>query len=306
MIIRKNTCKLAVVQAAPIMFDKEKSTEKALHLIEESAAHGAELVVFPELFIPGYPYGMTFGFTVGSRNPDGRKDWKNYYDNSLLADGEEMQKIVSCARKHHVYVSIGYSECDPITATLYNSNMMISPDGQTLNHRKLKPTGAERVVWGDADRGYFPVVDTPWGPMGSLICWESYMPLARTALYEKGVTLYISPNTNDNPEWQATVQHIALEGRCYFINCDMVFHRADYPTGLHCPDEIARLNDIPCRGGSCIVDPYGHYVVQPVWDSEDILYADLDMQRVPASRMELDVCGHYARPDVLRLTVQDA
>ena len=173
-------------------------------------------------------------------------------------------------------------------------------------HRKLKPTGAERVVWGDADRGYFPVVDTPWGPIGSLICWESYMPLARTALYEKGVTLYISPNTNDNPEWQATVQHIALEGRCYFINCDMVFHRADYPAGLHCPDEIARLNDIPCRGGSCIVDPYGHYVVQPVWDSEDILYADLDMLRVPASRMELDVCGHYARPDVLHLTVQDA
>ena len=142
--------------------------------------------------------------------------------------------------------------------------------------------------------------------MGSLICWESYMPLARTALYEKGVTLYISPNTYDIPEWQATVQPIALEGRCYFINCDMVFHRADYPAGLHCPDEIARLNDTPCRGGSCIVDPYGHYVVQPVWDSEDILYADLDMQRVPASRMELAVCGHYARPDVLRLTVQDA
>ena len=161
------------------------------------------------------------------------------------------------------------------------------------------------MVWGDADRGYFPVVDTPWGPMGSLICWESYMPLARTALYEKGVTLYISPNTNDNPEWQATVQHIALEGRCYFINCDMVFHRADYPAGLHCPEELARLSDIPCRGGSCIVDPYGHYVVQPVWDSEDILYADLDMRRVPVSRMELDVCGHYARPDVLHLTVQD-
>ena len=194
-----------------------------------------------------------------------------------------------------------------MTGTLYNSNLIFRPDGTLAPvHRKLKPTGAERVVWGDADRGYFPVVDTPWGPMGSLICWESYMPLARTALYEKGVTLYISPNTNDNPEWQATVQHIALEGRCYFINCDMVFHRADYPAGLHCPEELARLSDIPCRGGSCIVDPYGHYVVQPVWDREDILYADLDMHRVPASRMELDVCGHYARPDVLRLTVQDA
>ena len=299
-------CRLAIVQAAPVMFDKDACLEKAIRLIEEAAQNGAELIVFPELFLPGYPYGMTFGYTVGSRKEPGRADWKIYYDNSILSDGAEMQQLIDCAKRLDVYLSFGYSERDAQTATLYNSNMLISPQGQALNHRKLKPTGAERVVWGDADRGYFPVVDTPWGPMGSLICWESYMPLARTALYEKGVALYISPNTNDNPEWQATVQHIALEGRCYFINCDMVFHRADYPAGLHCPEELARLSDIPCRGGSCIVDPYGHYVVQPVWDSEDILYADLDMQRVPASRMELDVCGHYARPDVLRLTVQDA
>ena len=302
----KPTCRIAVVQAAPVLFDKTACTDKAVRLIAECAQHGAELIVFPELFIPGYPYGMTFGFTVGSRKAAGRQDWKQYYDNSLLADGPELRQLMDKARALGIYLSMGYSERDAVTGTLYNANMMIAPDGRAMNHRKLKPTGSERVVWGDAERDYFPVMDTPWGPMANLICWESYMPLARTALYEKGVTLYISPNTNDNPEWQATVQHIALEGRCYFINCDMVFHRADYPTGLHCPDEIARLNDIPCRGGSCIVDPYGHYVVQPVWDSEDILYADLDMQRVPASRMELDVCGHYARPDVLRLTVQDA
>ena len=305
MIIRKNTCKLAVVQAAPIMFDKEKSTEKALRLIEESAAHGAELVVFPELFIPGYPYGMTFGFTVGSRNPDGRKDWKNYYDNSLLASGEEMQKIVSWAQKHHVYVSIGYSECDPITATLYNSNMMISPDGQTLNHRKLKPTGSERVVWGDADRDYFPVMQTPWGPMANLICWESYMPLARVALYQKGVTLYISPNTNDNKEWQDTIRHIAIEGHCFFINADLFFTKDMYPETAGAAEEIGRLNDIVCRGGSCVIDPYGHADSDTVWDREAIIYAELDMQKVPASRMEHDVCGHYARPDVLKLQVEE-
>ena len=301
----KNTCRAAIVQATPVMFDKARSLEKALRLMDEAAANAAELIVFPELFLPGYPYGMTFGFTVGSRRADGRQDWKQYYDNSLLADGPEMQQLRDRAAALGVYLSMGYSQRDAVTGTLYNSNMMIAPDGRAMNHRKLKPTGSERVVWGDADRDYFPVMDTPWGPMASLICWESYMPLARTALYEKGVTLYISPNTNDNPEWQATVQHIALEGRCYFINCDMVFHRADYPAGLHCPEELARLSDIPCRGGSCIVDPYGHYVVQPVWDREDILYADLDMHLVPASRMELDVCGHYARPDVLRLTVQD-
>mgnify|MGYP000245385788 CR=1 FL=1 len=305
MIIKKDTCKLALVQAAPVMFDKDKCVEKIIALIGEAAAKGAELIVFPELFIPGYPYGMTYGFTVGSRSRAGREDWKTYYDNSILADGAEMQSIVDCAKEHSVYVSVGYSERDAVTATLYNSNVMIAPDGQTMNHRKLKPTGSERVVWGDADKDFFPVMETPWGPMGNLICWESYMPLARVALYEKGVTLYLSPNTNDNEEWQATIRHIAIEGHCFFVNCDMVFTRDMYPAGLHCPEEIGRLPDIVCRGGSCVVDPYGHYVTQPVWDREAIICADLDLTQVPRSRMEFDGCGHYARPDVLKLTVDD-
>ena len=198
----KDTCKLAVVQAAPVMFDKTACIEKALKLINECTANGAELIVFPELFIPGYPYGMTFGFRVGSRNADGRKDWKVYYDNSILANGPEMQQLIEKAKEQGIYLSIGYSERDAVTGTLYNSNMMIAPDGTAMNHRKLKPTGSERVVWGDADRDYFPVMETPWGPMGNLICWESYMPLARVALYQKGISLYISPNTNDNPEWR--------------------------------------------------------------------------------------------------------
>lgn len=172
-------------------------------------------------------------------------------------------------------------------------------------HRKLKPTGAERLVYGDANKDYFPITDTPWGPMGNLICWESYMPLARVALYQKGITLYISPNTNDNPEWQDTIKHIAIEGHCFFINADMVFTKEMYPKDLHCPQEIEQLSDIPCRGGSCVVDPYGHYVTQPVWDKEDIIYADLDMQQAIASRMEFDGVGHYARPDVLELRVHE-
>lgn len=305
MIIRKDTCKLAVVQAAPVMFDKAACVEKALALIEECAAGGAELIVFPELFIPGYPYGMTFGFTVGSRNAAGREDWKTYYDNSILADGPEMRLLIESAVRHGVYLSIGYSERDAVTATLYNSNMMIAPDGTALNHRKLKPTGSERVVWGDGDRDFFPVLDTPWGPMGNLICWESYMPLARVALYQKGITFYISPNTNDNPEWQNTIRHIAIEGHCYFINSDMFFTRADYPATAGAAEEIAALPEIVCRGGSCVIDPYGHEVTAPVWDKEDIIFAELDMQKVPASRMEHDVCGHYARPDVLRLSAED-
>lgn len=301
----KDTCKLAVVQAAPVMFDKTACIEKALKLINECTANGAELIVFPELFIPGYPYGMTFGFRVGSRNADGRKDWKAYYDNSILANGPEMQQLIEKAKEQGIYLSIGYSERDAVTGTLYNSNMMIAPDGTAMNHRKLKPTGSERVVWGDADRDYFLVMETPWGPMGNLICWESYMPLARVALYQKGISLYISPNTNDNPEWQDTIRHIAIERHCYFINCDMFFTRADYPKTASAGEEIAKLPEIACRGGSCVVDPFGHVVSDTIWDQEGIIYAELDMQKVPASKMEHDVCGHYARPDVLKLQVED-
>ena len=302
----KKSCKIAVVQAAPVLFDKDACVEKAVKLIHEAAAQGSELIVFPELFIPCYPYGMTFGFTVGSRNADGRKDWKRYYDNSILCPGPETEILGAAAKEAGAYVSIGVSERAPLSATLYNTNLVFTPVGKLdAIHRKLKPTGAERVVWGDANKNYFPITDTPWGPMGSMICWESYMPLARVALYEKGVTLYLSPNTNDNEEWQATIRHIAIEGHCFFVNCDMYFTRDMYPKDLLSQEEIGRLNDIVCRGGSCVVDPYGHYVTQPVWDKEEIIYADLDMDMVPSSRMEFDATGHYARPDVLELRIHE-
>ena len=302
----KPICRVAVVQAAPVLFDTAAGLEKALGLIREAAENGAELVVFPELFLPCYPYGMTFGFTVGHREESGRADWKRYYDNSLLVPGPETEALAAAAREAGLWLSIGVSERVPESGTLYNTNLIFAPDGSlAVHHRKLKPTGAERVVWGDADRGFFPVAETPWGPMGSLICWESYMPLARVALYEKGVTLYLSPNTNDNEEWQATIRHIAIEGHCYFINCDMVFDRSQYPADLNAQEEIARLPETVCRGGSCVVDPYGHYVTEPVWDREALIYADLDMNAVPASRMEFDACGHYSRPDVLRLEYDD-
>ncbi len=301
----KKECRIAVVQATPVMFDKDQCVEKVLRYIDECAKNGAELIVFPELFIPGYPLGMTYGFTVGSRKAAGRKDWKVYYDNSILANGEQMRAIVESAKKNGVYVSIGYSERDEVTSTLYNSNMMISPEGECLNHRKLKPTGSERVVWGDGQKDYFPVMQTPWGPMGNLICWESYMPLARVALYQKGITIYISPNTNDNEEWQSTIRHIAIEGHVFFVNCDMFFKRSDYPKTESAEAEIAALPEIACRGGSNIIDPFGHPVTETLWDREGILYATLDMDMAYAAKMEMDCVGHYARPDVLRLEVEE-
>ena len=299
-------CKIGVVQAAPVMFDAAASAEKAASLIDEAADNGAQLIVFPELFIPGYPYGLNFGFSVGRRDEAVRPDWARYAANSVLVPGRELDIACKRAKARGVWVSIGVSERDSVTGTLYNSNVFITPEGKIHScHRKLKPTGAERVVWGDADRGYFPVAETPWGVMGSMICWESYMPLARAALYQKGVALYISPNTNDNPEWQNTIRHIAIEGRCYFINCNMYFTRDMYPDWLHERAAIEALPEVVCRGGSCIVDPYGHYVTEPLWDRESIIYAGLDMDAVTASRMEFDPCGHYSRPDVLSLEVDE-
>lgn len=306
MLDLRENCRVAVVQCAPVMFDKEATLAKCLQLIAEAGQNGAELIVLPELLIPCYPFGLTFGFTVGSRNEDGRKDWLRYYEGSIVVPGPETEALAAAAKAAGAYVSIGVSERDAVSGTLYNSNLVFTPEGKLdALHRKLKPTGSERVVWGDANRNYFPVTATPWGLLGNLICWESYMPLARVALYEKGVTLLISCNTNDNPEWQATIQHIALEGRCYYINCDQFFTRAMYPADLASGEEVAKLPELVCRGGSCIIDPFGHYVTEPVWDKEAIIYADLDMTRVPASRMEFDACGHYSRPDVLQLIVKE-
>ena len=305
MNIKKDSCSIALVQAEPVLFNKSACVDKAVKYIEEAAENKAELIVFPELFIPGYPIGMNFGFSMGKRTAEGRSDWKRYYDASMCVGDAEFLKLAAAAEKAKAYVSIGFSEQDSVIGTLYNSNVIFSPDGTWSVHHKLKPTGSERVVWGDANRDYFPVVKTPWGPIGSLICWESYMPLARVALYQKGITIYISPNTNDNPEWQATIQHIAIEGKCYFINSDMLVRKSSYPNDLETKKDIEALPDMVCRGGSCIRDPFGHYVTEPLWDEEGIIYAELDMSLPISCKMEHDAVGHYARPDVLELIVHE-
>ena len=167
----EKTCKIALVQAEPVMFNKSASLGKALQYIDEAASQNSDLIVFPELFIPGYPVGMNFGFSVGKRNEDGRKDWKRYYDASIVAGDTEFQQLSESAKKTEAYISIGFSERDAVSGTLYNSNVIFEPDGSYKVHRKLKPTGSERVVWGDANKDYFPITETPWGPIGSMICW---------------------------------------------------------------------------------------------------------------------------------------
>ena len=272
----EKTCRIAVVQSEPVLFDPAAGTQAVVDRIDTIAAeHPSDLIVFPELLIPGYP--------------------------SVLVDGPEMALVGQAAARAGAWVSLGISERHPVNGTLYNTNVVFAPDGHIdAIHRKLKPTGSERLVWGDAQDHYFPVSQTPWGPMGTLICWENYMPLARVALYQKGVTLYLAPNTNDNPEWQATLQHIAIEGRCYVVNCAPYIRRTDYPLDqLVFPEEVERLPEVVYRGGSCVVDPKGHYV------EPGVLYATLDLDAVASAKWEFDPVGHYARPDVLDLRVND-
>ena len=302
----KDTCRIAVVQATPVMFDKDGCLAKALRLIDESADHGAELVVFPELFIPGYPYGMTFGFTVGSRKAPGREDWKRYYDNSLLSDGPEMQQLIAKAAERNVYLSIGYSERDSVTGTLYNANMMIAPDGRAMNHRKLKPTGSERVVWGRRGAGLFPCDGHALGADGQPdLLGELYAPGTGGAVSEGHQPVYLPPQHQRQPG--VAEHHPPHRHRGTLLLCQ---RRSDLP-----PQRLSRHRQRSggdrCAAGHRLPGrqlrhrPFGHDVSDTVWDEEAIIYADLDMQKVPASRMELDCVGHYARPDVLELHVHE-
>ena len=300
--------RVAVVQAAPILFNKKATTKKVVNIVREAGRQGAQLIVFPESFIPCYPLGLTFGFTVGQRDEAQRDDWKVYYDNSVVVPGEETQMIAKAAAEAKAYVSIGMTERDETHCSLYCTNLIFSPEGELVyHHRKIKPTGAERYIWADnQDKDkHFPVIDTPFGKMGSLICWENYMPLARAALYKRGVAMYLAPNTNNNQAWHDTIKHIAVEGHVYVSHANMYVTKDMYPDNFHCPDEYAKLPDVPLTGGSCIVDPFGHYINEPVWNREAIIYADIDPNEVPRSRMEFDATGHYSRDDLLELVIHD-
>jgi nitrilase len=300
--------RVAVVQAASIIMDLEASTEKAVSLTLEAGEKGAKIVVFPEAFIPAYPRGLTFGAKVGSRSHEGRKDWFRYWDNSIVVPSEETDKLGEAACKAGVYLVIGVIERDNENSggTLYCSVLFFGPDGELLGvHRKLKPTASERLIWGEGDGSTLPVFDTPYGKIGALICWENYMPLARAAMYAKGVQIYIAPTADARDAWQATIRHIALEGRCFVLSSNQYVTKDMYPTDLACYDDLASSPDEMSRGGSAIVGPLGDYIVEPVFGREEILYADLDIRDIAYSQFDFDVVGHYSRPDVFTLLVNE-
>jgi nitrilase len=297
--------KIACVQASPVFFNIEKTVDKALKLIQEAAAEGNKLIVFPETFIPGYPAGLSFGTVVGSRTEEGRDQFKEYWQNSVEIPSNHTERISDCAKANNIFVVMGVTERDTVHKSLYCTLIYFGSDGVLLGkHRKIKPTAAERVVWGEGDGSTLTTYDTDFGKIGGLICWENYMPLARMALYNKGVELYLAPTADSRDSWQATMKHIASEGRCYVIACNQYFTKNDYPK--HLRDQV--LDDKPevlSRGGSVIVSPMGEVIAGPLFNKEGILSAEIDLDEVVKSRMDFDVTGHYSRNDIFELKIRD-
>jgi nitrilase len=296
------TVRVAVVQAAPVLFDKAATVDKAIQQIQEAATNGATFVLLPEAFIPAYPRGFHFGAAVGSRSNEGRALWQRLWDESVDVPGPETDLLAAACREANVTAAIGVIEREH--GTLYCSLLYIGPDGALLGcHRKLKPTGTERLIWGEGDGSTLTVYSTPAGRIGGLICWENYMPLARMALYSQGLQLYLAPTADARDTWQATLRHIALEGRCFVLSSNQYVTTEMYPQNLPLRDELLALPETACRGGSAIVSPLGEVLAGPVYDREEILYATLDLDEIPRGKFDLDVAGHYARPDVFQLTV---
>jgi nitrilase len=286
--------------------DRDASIEKAVSLIKQAGEKGAKIVVFPEAFIPAYPRGLSFGTIIGSRTDDGRKDWYRYWENSIPVPGEATELLGDAAREAGVYLVMGVIERDSEFSggTLYCSVLFFGPDGVLLGkHRKLKPTAAERIVWGEGDGSTLPVFDTPYGKIGALICWENYMPLARAAMYAQGVQIYIAPTADARETWQSTIRHIAMEGRCFVLSSNQYVTKDMYPKDLACYNDLESSPEVMSAGGSAIVGPMGDYVAEPVWGKEEMLIADLDMKQIVYSQFDFDPIGHYARPDVFKLQV---
>ena len=299
---------VAVVQAAPVLFNREATIEKAVRLVGEAAARNARLILFPEAFIPAYPRGLSFGSVVGNRTSEGRQTFEAYWVGAVDVPGPVTKALGAAAREANAYVAIGVIERDShfSRGTLYCTLLYFGPDGRLLGlHRKLKPTAAERLIWGEGDGSTLTVIATEFGTVGGLICWENYMPLARMAMYGKGVEVYLAPTADQRETWQATLRHIACEGRCFVLGCNQFVTKSMYPSTLPGIEDLSSAPEILCRGGSAIISPLGAVIAGPLYDTEGILHAELDLGEIPRSRLDFDATGHYARPDVFQLTVNE-
>ncbi len=295
--------RVAVVQTAPALFDTPRSLEKLAALGADAARQGARLAVFPEVFIGGYPKGHDFGVTIGIRTAQGRDEFRRLFEGAIEVPSAATEQIGAVARDHAMHLVVGVLEREG--GTLYCTALFFGPGGELLGkHRKLMPTAMERIIWGNGDGSTLPVLDTELGRVGAVICWENYMPLLRTAMYAKGIELYCAITVDDRDTWLPTVRHIALEGRCFVLSACQFLRRSDLPAGYP-TDRFAADQELLIRGGSCIVGPLGQVLAGPVYGEESVLVADLDRGDLARAKLDFDVVGHYARPDVFRLEVNE-
>jgi nitrilase len=309
------TVRVAVVQPVGRPFDTPAALDAVERGTAEAASAGAAFVLFPEAFVGGYPWGLRFGTAVGGRTEGGRALFERYHAGAITLPGPECDRLGKAAQVAGVHLAVGVIERLPgLASTLYCTLALFGPDGALLGiHRKLKPTAAERLVWGEGDGSTLPVIETPFGRVGGLICWENYMPLARMALYGKGVEIYLAPTADARDRWQATMRHIATEGRCFVLGCNQFVTRDHYPAALlddpavraQLRTELEEWPEALCAGGSVIVGPDGEVLAGPLLGEAGMLVADLDLSLLARQRLDFDVVGHYARPDVFRLEVDE-
>ena len=298
--------KIAIVQESPVFLDRDATIEKAVALIDKAAAEGASLIVFPEAFIPGYP-SWIWRLRPGGDFKLSEEIHRRLLDNAVNLKSNDLAQLFLAAKKNGVTVVCGMDERDGelSQATLYNTVVVIGPDGQLLNrHRKLMPTNPERMVWGFGDATGLKVVETPCGRVGTLICWESYMPLARYALYAQGIEIYIAPTYDSGDAWIGTMQHIAREAKCWVVGSGTAMNGRDIPEDF--PNKAALFPDPQAwinPGDSVVVAPEGEIVAGPLRNEQGILYAEVDNRRTAIAKRALDIVGHYARPDIFQLHV---
>ncbi|HEV2571180.1 MAG TPA: carbon-nitrogen hydrolase family protein [Beijerinckiaceae bacterium] len=297
------TYKAAVAQAASFPEDPRASAEKAATMIREASQNGARLIVFPEAFIGGYPKGASFGAPIGMRKPEGREAFRAYHSAAISLDGEEVATIAAATAETGMFAVIGCIERDK--GTLYCTVLFFDgAKGQIGKHRKLMPTAGERLIWGFGDGSTMPVFETPLGTVGAVICWENYMPMLRMHMYAQGISIYCAPTADDRETWIPTMRHIALEGRCFVLTACQHITRGAY-SKVHESALGDKPETVMMRGGSAIIDPLGRVLAGPNFEGETILYANLDLDDVPRGKFDFDVSGHYARPDIFQLIVDD-
>ncbi|MBD0330557.1 MAG: carbon-nitrogen hydrolase family protein [Thermoleophilia bacterium] len=298
--------RVACVQAEPVALDRAGTIEKLAGLTAEAASTGAQLVVFPEAFVPAYPSSVWAKYLAGWADPRAKAAYALLAREAVEVPGDAVERMAEAAREHGVWLLVGVTERDPEhPGTLFNSLLYLGPDGRLAQrHRKLVPTNHERLVWGPGDGRGLRALETPLGRVGGLICWENYMPLARFALYESGVEIYVASTADDSDAWQATLVHLARESRAFVVAPSHFQRPSAYPDDFPLREAFDGLEVIG-RGGSAILGPDGAYLAGPLYDEEGILYADLEPARLDEERQRFDPAGHYHRPDVFRLKVRD-